>query len=87
MHEPKIQSRVLQIVAGLARQPKPQISNNTSILIELDFDSLQLLELIEEVRTEYNIDLSKDPNLIQILETPRSLANAILQLKTQKSDG
>jgi acyl carrier protein len=75
------------MVAGLVRQPKPQISNNTSILIELDFDSLQLLELIEEVRTEYKIDLSKDPNLIQILETPGSLANAILQLTTQKSDG
>ena len=64
--------------------PKEQhhcLGKDVNILVDIDLDSLQLIEFIEAVENAFSVDLLKDPSEWRVMETPEKLAMLILGTK------
>lgn len=72
-------AQLVETVRRVGQRPA-EVRPNTKILVDLDFDSLLIIELLEEVRRELNCDLSRHPNLIQVLHSPTTLTYAVEQV-------
>ena len=64
----------------------PSITPETRILVDLDLDSLQMLDLIESINAKYGVDLFMPPYTMDVLRTPATLAETLARAQLS-SDG
>jgi acyl carrier protein len=57
------------------------ISPHISVYTELDFDSLQMVDLIESIRTKFGVDLLATDNLLRDFLTPEAMAKAVAKAR------
>lgn len=74
-------AQVTEIVRFVAQKTENEVTAHTKILVDLDFDSLKILELLDELRGKMGCELSAHPSLIHVLHSPTTLAFAISQLR------
>jgi acyl carrier protein len=81
------ENAILDAVITLIRTiaSRKDVSASTNILIELDIDSLQLLDLVEQIRVRFGIDILKEPDSIQMLSSPASIAEAINRIRKSQA--
>ena len=52
-----MKKEVIKIIADIAEVPEESINENTNLLADLDLESLDLVTLISEVETKYEIEI------------------------------
>ena len=78
MNEQELLIQITEILRQVDRGRRP-ITAQTLIFTELDFDSLQMLELVETLRTRFGIDFLSDPYSLKDLRTPNSIVAGLLR--------
>ena len=73
----EILNEVLAIVKQARAGNPGSISPATSILVDLDFDSLQILELVEQLKDRFGVDFMAEPLSLRDLATPMTIADSI----------
>jgi acyl carrier protein len=73
-------SEILTLLREMDGKGRP-VMPETRILVDLDFDSLQMLELIETIKARYGVDLFMPPHTLDALRTPMTLAAALTQVQ------
>jgi acyl carrier protein len=68
---------VIEIVRLVHARPGVSVCADSKILIDLDFDSLKVIELLGELRNRKGTDLSLSSNLIKTLHSPATIAAAL----------
>ena len=74
------ESDILEDVMQMLRQMDPQqrvITPTTLILTDLDFDSLQMLDLLEIIKARYGVNLLLSEYSLDFLRTPEILAKTL----------
>jgi len=66
-----------KLVASIDNKRR-DIAIDTNILSELDFNSLQLLELAERIKTRFGTQILGEPFALIDIESALTLANAML---------
>jgi acyl carrier protein len=74
---------VIQILVKLDRGGVT-ITPQTLILSELDFDSLQMMNLLETLIDRYGADFLAEPYSLQDLRTPETLAEALCRVQSSR---
>jgi aryl carrier-like protein len=67
----------------IVAKAETEILATTSILIDLDLDSLEMLELVEVIARNYQVDLLSAPHTIEDIRTPLTIAEAIQRFHTE----
>jgi acyl carrier protein len=80
--EPSI-DEVIDLVRHVSPTPTPPIHPNTAILVDIDLDSLKMLELIELLKGRFGVDFLTSPRSIRDLSTPTSIFEALLEARRQ----
>ena len=52
-----MKKEVIKIIAGIAEVPEKNINENTNLLADLDLESLDLVTLISEIETKYELEI------------------------------
>lgn len=52
-----MKKEVIKIIAGIAEVPEKSINENTNLLADLDLESLDLVTLISEIETKYELEI------------------------------
>lgn len=81
---------IIQEVLNILRRADPlkrSITLQTLIFTELDFDSLQMVALIEAFQKRFGIDFFSESYSIEDLRTPATVASAIRRSFKQKEEG
>lgn len=52
-----MKEEVIKIIADIAEVPEESINENTNLLADLDLESLDLVTLISEVETKYELEI------------------------------
>ena len=55
-----IELKIKNILSNLLKLKKEDIHNNSNILSDLNGDSVKIVEIIIDMETEFNIDISMD---------------------------
>jgi len=84
MNEKAILIEVIEILHRVDLQ-KRNITENTLIFTELDFDSLQMLELTETLQERFGVNFLSDLLFFKDLRTPASIATVIAHTKQNTS--
>ena len=79
-NEDSIESEIIEMVSRISDR-RQEIHSNTKLLSELDLDSLQVLELIEQIERRFGVDLLKDTAAYENIMDPRSAAEAVLRIR------
>ncbi|MBD9107250.1 acyl carrier protein [bacterium] len=53
----KVKEEIIKIIAGIAEVPEKSINENTNLLADLDLESLDLVTLISEIETKYELEI------------------------------
>jgi len=69
---------IILMVTAVAGQNARMVTRRSSLLSDVDLDSLRMLELIEGIRQRFGLDLLSPPHSLADLQTPETLADAIL---------
>lgn len=56
------------------------VSDDTNLMDDLEYDSLSIIDLFEEINMKYNIDCYDNPNIYDALESVSSLSFFISKL-------
>ena len=72
---------VIAIVRSSAKKDIDRISGTSLILTELDFDSIQMIELNETLKERFGFDAFIPPNSLDDLSSPDTIALAILRTR------
>ena len=85
---PALLEEIIQVIHRRVKPPKPQITADTSLLTELDIDSLSLLDLVEDIKTKFGVDLFGATFSMTNFETPRQMMLSIeAALRERPADG
>lgn len=52
-----MKEEIIKIIANIAEVPEESINENTNLLADLDLESLDLVTLISEVETKYELEI------------------------------
>ncbi len=52
-----MKKEVIKIVANIAEVPESSINENTNLLADLDLESLDLVTIISDVETKYELEI------------------------------
>lgn len=52
-----MKEEIIKIIAGIAEVPENSINENTNLLADLDLESLDLVTLISEIETKYELEI------------------------------
>ena len=52
-----MKEEIIKIIAGIAEVPEKSINENTNLLADLDLESLDLVTLISEIETKYELEI------------------------------
>ncbi len=52
-----MKEEVIKIIADIAEVPEESISENTNLLADLDLESLDLVTLVSEIETKYELEI------------------------------
>ena len=52
-----MKKELIKIIAGIAEVPEKSINENTNLLADLDLESLDLVTLISEIETKYELEI------------------------------
>jgi acyl carrier protein len=52
-----MKEEIIKIIAGIAEVPEKGINENTNLLADLDLESLDLVTLISEIETKYELEI------------------------------
>lgn len=52
-----MKEEIIKIIAGIAEVPEKNINENTNLLADLDLESLDLVTLISEIETKYELEI------------------------------
>ena len=52
-----MKEEINKIIAGIAEVPEKSINENTNLLADLDLESLDLVTLISEIETKYELEI------------------------------
>lgn len=52
-----MKEEIIKIIAGIAEVPEKRINENTNLLADLDLESLDLVTLISEIETKYELEI------------------------------
>lgn len=53
-----MKEEIIKIIAGIAEVPEKSINENTNLLADLDLESLDLVTLISEIETKYELEIA-----------------------------
>ena len=77
---------IILMVTAVAGQNSRMVARNSSLLTDVDLDSLRLIEFIETVKKRFGVDLLLPPHSLADLATPETLADAILGTSASRED-
>ena len=64
-----MKEEIIKIIAGVAEVPEESINLKTNLIADLDLDSLDLVTLISEIETKYQLEIpDKEIKKIQTVE-------------------
>ena len=52
-----MKEEIIKIIAEIAEVPEKSINENTNLLADLDLESLDLVTLISEIETKYELEI------------------------------
>lgn len=52
-----MKEEIIKIIAKVAEAPEKSINENTNLLADLDLESLDLVTLISEIETKYELEI------------------------------
>ena len=52
-----MKEEIIKIIAKIAEVPEKRINENTNLLADLDLESLDLVTLISEIETKYELEI------------------------------
>ena len=52
-----MKEEIIKIIAKIAELPEKRINENTNLLADLDLESLDLVTLISEIETKYELEI------------------------------
>lgn len=52
-----MKEEIIKIIAGISEVPEKSINENTNLLADLDLESLDLVTLISEIETKYELEI------------------------------
>lgn len=52
-----MKEEIIKIITGIAEVPEKSINENTNLLADLDLESLDLVTLISEIETKYELEI------------------------------
>lgn len=52
-----MKEEIIKIIAGIVEVPEKSINENTNLLADLDLESLDLVTLISEIETKYELEI------------------------------
>ena len=52
-----MKEEIIKIIAGSSEVPEKSINENTNLLADLDLESLDLVTLISEIETKYELEI------------------------------
>lgn len=76
---------ILHAIKGA--DPALHITHSTSLMTELNFESLEILELVNMVRRQYGVDLLKSPHTIKDLQSAETIVAAVVRANGQACAG
>lgn len=64
-----MKKEIIKVIAQLAEVPEKSLNGNTNLVSDLDFDSLDLVTLLSEVESKYNLEIpDKEIKKIQTID-------------------
>ncbi len=64
-----MKEEIIKIIAGVAEVPEESINLKTNLIADLDLESLDLVTLISEIETKYQLEIpDKEIKKIQTVE-------------------
>ena len=64
-----MKQEIIKIIAGVAEVPEESINLKTNLIADLDLESLDLVTLISEIETKYQLEIpDKEIKKIQTVE-------------------
>ena len=52
-----MKEEIIKIIAGISEVPEKSINENTNLLADLDLESLDLVTLISEIESKYELEI------------------------------
>ncbi len=74
----EVLATVLIIINGVRPPDAPPASANTSLLVDLDLDSLRMLDLVEAIKQEFGVYLLAPPFTLSDVTSATTITDAIL---------
>lgn len=68
---------ICSTVRALERHRGKQVTSDTRLLVDLDIDSLEIVELVDALKSRFSVDLMAEPNLYRALHSPATLADLL----------
>jgi len=75
-----IQEKIIQIASSLSRKPINEITLNSSLIEDLELDSLSLVELVVACEDEFQIEIDMDHPDTAVADKLQDLYNAVVML-------
>jgi acyl carrier protein len=81
MEKSEILAAVIKAIRRLDKQTR-EISPQMLIFSDLDFDSLQMMDLLETIKGDFGIDLLASDDILRDFRSPTAIAEAIVRHNT-----
>lgn len=79
--------KLFKIITDLSDEPDVVISENTDLITDLGYDSLQFVQLLSDIEEAYQIEFMIDEIEIEKLRSMNILQNLIHQKVCEKANG